>query len=107
MLVLLLLGRRWTEPCSVKTGDNARARVFVIAQLIHMPLLSILPRRAPRTAGQPECRTPIQQRGAHERAGMDTNHPSLSRSGRHAEAKRREVGQVEKKPAAAQKAAAR
>jgi len=33
----------------------------------------------------------IQQRGAHERAGMDTNHPSLSRSGRHAEAKRREV----------------
>ena len=51
-------GLRWTGPCSVKTGDYARARVFVTAQLIHMSLLKILPRRAPRTAGQSECRTP-------------------------------------------------
>ena len=42
----------------VNTGDYARVRVFVIAQLIHMSLLDMLPRRAPRTAGQFECRTP-------------------------------------------------
>ena len=41
-------------PCAA----DARARVFVIAQLIYMLLLSMLPRRAPRTAGQSECRTP-------------------------------------------------
>jgi len=59
MPVLLLSELRWTGPCSVKTNDYARARVFVIAQLIYIiPLLNILPRRAPRASGQPEYRTP-------------------------------------------------
>jgi hypothetical protein len=34
-----------------------RARVFVIEQLFHMSLLSLLSRRAPRTARQSEYRT--------------------------------------------------
>jgi len=85
-----------------------RARAFVTAQLIHMSLLRMLPWRAPRTAGRSERRTPHPiSCEAHERAGAGTIQTSLSRSGRHAEAIRTEVGRVGMEPTATHAAAAR